>query len=308
MLSNSVHSRISAKFLRALRPFGSRGRLSNGPSQRSRLQSGPGFVQMNRAPQLGRLAAAIVAALLCFAPARGQNAPSLKVMISPGLTAAYEQLVPEFERKTGHTIVTAYGASMGNATTAIPNRLQNGESADVIILAGSALEELMKKNRVIPGTRVDLARASIAMAVRAGAQKPDISTLDALRRTLLAAKSIAYSDSVSGVYVSTVLFQRLGIADTIRSKCVKVDGMVGSAVARGDAEIGFQQMSELLAVAGIDIVGPLPPEAQKITVFSGGVAANSEQPELAKQFLRFLASPEAAATIKKSGMDPVPSL
>ena len=122
---------------------------------------------------------------------------------------------------------------------------------------------------------------------------------------MLAAKSIAYSDSVSGVYVSTELFQRLGIADIIRSKCIKVDGMVGPVVARGDAEIGFQQLSELLPIAGIDIVGPIPPEAQKITIFSGGVAVNSKEPEIAKQFLRFLASPDAVAPIKKSGMQSV---
>jgi molybdate transport system substrate-binding protein len=164
---------------------------------------------------------------------------------------------------------------------------------------------LVKKNKVIPGTRVDLARSGIAIAVRAGAQKPDISSLEALKRTLLAAKSIAYSDSVSGVYVSTELFPRLGIADTIRSKCMKVDGMVGQVIARGDAEIGFQQLSELLPIAGIDIVGPIPPEAQKITLFSGGVAVNSKEPEIARQFLRFLASPRAALTIKKSGMQPV---
>jgi molybdate transport system substrate-binding protein len=259
---------------------------------------------MNRLPQPGRLAVAI-AALLSFAIASGQNAPSLKVMISPGFRAAFEQLVPEFEKKTGHTIATVYGASMGNAPDAIPNRLQNGESADVVILASSALEELVKKNKVIPGTRMDLARSGIAMAVRAGAQKPDISTLEALKRTLLAAKSIAYSDSVSGVYVSTELLPRLGIADAIRSKCMKVDGMVGPVIARGDAEIGFQQLSELVPIAGIDIVGPIPPEAQKITTFSGGVAANSKEPEIAKQFLRFLASPEAAAAIKKSGMQAV---
>jgi molybdate transport system substrate-binding protein len=226
-------------------------------------------------------------------------------MISPGFRAAYEELVQEFERKTGHTIVTAYGASMGDTPNAIPNRLQSGESADVVILASSALEELVKKHKVIPGTGVDLARSGIAMAVRAGAHRPDISTLEELRRTLLAAKSIAYSDSVSGVYLSTELFQRLGIADTIRSKCIRVDGMVGTVIARGDAEIGFQQLSELLPIAGIDIVGPIPPEAQKITMFSGGVAINSKEPEIAKQFLRFLASPEAAATIKKSGMQPV---
>jgi len=173
-------------------------------------------------------------------------------MISGGFRAAYEELVPEFERKTGYTIVTSYGASMGNAPNAIPNRLQSGEAADVVILASSALEELVNKHEVIPGTRVDLARSIIAMAVRAGAQRPDISTLEGLKRTLLAAKSIAYSDSVSGVYLSTELFQRLGIADAIRTKCIRIDiGMVGTAIARGDAEIGFQQLSELLPIARV---------------------------------------------------------
>jgi molybdate transport system substrate-binding protein len=227
-------------------------------------------------------------------------------MISGGFRAAYQELVPEFERKTGYAIVTAYGASIGNAPNAIPNRLQSGESADVVILASSALEELVKKRKVIPGTRVDLARSVIAMAVRAGAPKPDISTLEGLKRTLLAAKSIAYSDSTSGVYLSTELFQQLGIADAIRSKCMRIDvGMVGTVIARGEAEIGFQQLSELLPIAGIDIVGPIPSEAQKMTVYSGGVAVHSKQPAVAKQLLRFLASPEADATIKKSGMEPV---
>jgi molybdate transport system substrate-binding protein len=227
-------------------------------------------------------------------------------MISTGFKAASQELVPEFERKTGQTIVTVYGGSIGNAPDAIPNRLQSGEPADVVILAASALEELVEKHKVIPGTRVDLARSLIAMAVRAGAQKPDISTLEGLKRTLLTAKSIAYSGSTSGVYLSTELFQRLGIADEIRSKCIRIDtGMVGTVIARGEAEIGFQQVSELLPIAGIDIVGPIPPEAQKITVYSGGVVADSKQHAIAEQFLRFLASPEAAATIKKSGLQPV---
>jgi molybdate transport system substrate-binding protein len=256
-------------------------------------------------PGRRRLAVAIVAAFVSFASARGQDTPSLKVMISGGFRAAYQELVPEFERKTEYAIVTAYGGSMGNAPNAIPNRLQSGESADVVILASSALEELVKNHKVIPGTRVDLARSVIAVAVRAGAPKPDISTLEGLKRTLLAAKSIAYSDSVSGVYLSTELFPRLGIAEAIRSKCKRIDiGMVGTVIARGDAEIGFQQLSELLPIAGIDIVGPIPREAQKITVFSGGVVVNSKQPAIAKQFLLFLASPEAAAAIKKSGMQP----
>jgi molybdate transport system substrate-binding protein len=248
------------------------------------------------------LAVAIVAALVSFASGSGPNVPSLKVMISGGFRAAYQELVPEFERKTGYAIVTAYGASIGNAPNAIPNRLQSGESADVVILASSALEELVKNRKVIPRTRVDLARSVIAMAVRAGAPKPDISTLEGLKRTLLSAKSIAYSDSTSGVYLSTELFQRLGIADAIRSKCMRFDvGMVGTVIARGDAEIGFQQLSELLPIAGIDIVGPIPSEAQKMTVYSGGVVFNSEKLAMAKQFLLFLASPEAAAAIKKSG-------
>ena len=261
---------------------------------------------MNCLSESRRFAAAIGMALLSFASASGQNAPSLKVMISSGFRAAYEELVPEFERKTGHTIVTVYGGSMGNAPSTIPNRLQSGESADVVILATSALEELAKKHKVIPGTRVDLARSLIAMAVRAGAQKPDISTLEGLKRTLLTAKSIAYSGSTSGVYLSTELFQRLGIADAIRSKCIMIDaGPVGIVIARGDAEIGFQQLSELLPIPGIDVVGLIPPEAQKITMYSGGVVVNSKQHAIAEQFLRFLASPEAAATIKKSGMQPL---
>src|SRR3984893_16292803 len=261
---------------------------------------------MNNAHRARHLAVAIFAAVVSFTSASGQNAPSLRVMISSGFRAAYEELVPEFERKTGHTIVTVYGGSIGNAPSTIPNRLQSGESADVVILATSALEELVEKHKVIPGTRVDLARSLIAMAVRAGAQKPDISTLEGLKRTLLTAKSIAYSGSTSGVYLSTELFPRLGIADEIRSKCRRIDtGVVGTDIARGDAEIGFQQLSELLPIAGIDIVGTIPPEAQKITTFSGGVAANSKQPEIAKQFLQFLASPEAAAAIKKNGMQPV---
>ena len=261
---------------------------------------------MNHLPEPRRLALAIGMALVSFASASGQNAPSLKVMISSGFKAAYQELVPEFERKAGLTLVSAYGASMGDAPDAIPNRLQSGESADVVILATSALEELVKNHKVIPGTRVDLARSLIAMAVRAGAQKPDISTLEGLKRTLLTAKSIAYSGSTSGVYLSTELFPRLGIADEIRSKCIRIDtGMVGTVIARGDAEIGFQQLSELLPIAGIDIVGTIPPEAQKITEYSGGVVVNSKEQAIAKQFLQFLASPEAAATIKKSGMQPV---
>jgi molybdate transport system substrate-binding protein len=146
------------------------------------------------------------------------------------------------------------------------------------------------------------------MAVRTGATKPDISSVEAFKRALIAAKSIAYSDSASGVYVSTELFQRLGIADELRAKSKEIKSeRVGNVVARGEAEIGFQQVSELLPVPGIDFVGPIPAELQKITVFSAGIAAGAKDPNAAKTLIEFLASPAAIATIKKSGLEPVTS-
>jgi molybdate transport system substrate-binding protein len=259
---------------------------------------------MRRKTTTLQVAALFISSLLVIAS--GTSGSDVKVMTSGGFTAAYRELAPEFERKTGYKIVTSYGASMGNTTDSIPSRLQRGESADVVILASPALAELMKQGRVVPGSRVDLAESTIGMAVRAGMAKPDISTVEALKRTLVAANSIAYSDSASGVYLSTELFPRLGIADKIRSKCKRIEGeMVGTVIARGDAEIGFQQMSELLPIAGIEIVGPLPASVQKVTVFSGGVTVGAQQPEIATQLLRFFASPEAAGVIGRTGLRPM---
>jgi molybdate transport system substrate-binding protein len=159
---------------------------------------------------------------------------------------------------------------------------------------------------VIADSRVDLAKSPIGVAVKSGTPKPDISSADAVKRTLLAAKSIAYSDSASGVYVSTEMFQRLGIADAMKDKARKTPAEpVARVVARGDAEIGFQQISELLPVPGIDIVGQLPPELQKITVFSAGIAAVAKEPEAGKALIKFLGSPAAGAAIIKSGIEPI---
>jgi len=197
---------------------------------------------------------------------------------------------------------------MGNAPDSIPSRLERGEAADVVILAAPALDELIKNGKVVPGSRVDLVRSSIGVAVRAGAAKPDISSVDALKRTLLEAKSIAYSASASGVYLSQEMFQRLGIADQILEKCKRIaNEPVGAVVARGDAEIGFQQISELLPVPGIDYLGPLPPEVQKFTVFSAGVGVGAKQPDAARALIKYLASPAAVPAIKKSGLEPVAS-
>ena len=170
----------------------------------------------------------------------------------------------------------------------------------------AALDALIKDGRVLAGSKLPLARSGIGMAVRAGAPKPDISSVDALKRTLLEAKSIAYSASVSGLYLSTELFQRLGIADQVAAKSRRVEReRVGAVVARGEAEIGFQQVSELLPIQGIDYVGPLPPEVQRVSVFSAGVAAGAKHSDAARAFIRFLASPDAARAIAKSGLEPI---
>jgi molybdate transport system substrate-binding protein len=229
-------------------------------------------------------------------------------MNSGGFAAAYRELAPEFERATKNTLVTSWGASMGTAPDTIPSRLERGEPVDVLILAGSGLDDLIKKGKVIPGSRVDLARSVIGMAVRAGAPKPDISSVDAFKRLLLGAKSIAVSTSASGVYLTEELFPRLGIADQIMGKCKKVSSEpAGALVARGEVEIAFQQVSELLPVPGIDFVGSLPPEIQKVTMFSAAIAVGAKEMDGAKALIKFLTSPAAAPAITKSGMEPVTS-
>jgi len=234
------------------------------------------------------------------------SAAEIRVMISGGLTAAYKALVPEFERTTGHKVLTAYGPSMGTTVNAIPVRLERGEPADVLIMVGYALGDLIKQGKVIPDSRVDLVKSQIGVAVKSGAPKPDIGSADALKRALLAAKTVAYSDSASGVYVSTEMFGKLGIAEEMKDKARKIPAIpVGEIVARGDAEIGFQQISELKPVEGIDIVGPLPEELQKITVFSAGIAGVSQQPDAGRALIKFLGSPAARDEIVKSGMDPI---
>jgi molybdate transport system substrate-binding protein len=233
------------------------------------------------------------------------RADEIKVVTSATFKPAYLELVPEYERATHDVLVTEFGPSMGVTHNAIPMRLDRGEAIDVIIMAAPRLDDLIKEGKVRAEGRVDLARSNIAMAVKAGAAKPDISTLDALKKTLLAAKSIACSDSDSGVYLTTELFQKLEIADQIKGKVIKIEATpVGEAVASGKAEIGFQQISELLPVKGIDIVGPLPPGAQRVTFFAAGIPVTAKNPEAAKRLIQWLASPAASAAIRKSGLEP----
>src|ERR1700692_4069408 len=247
-----------------------------------------------------------VAALLTVGTA---SAPDVHVMISAGFHGAYSELGPAFERASGHHLVTTRGPSMGDSPESIPSRLARGEAADVVILDGGATDELGKRGLVRADSKTELAHSLIGMVVRAGAAKPDIGSVEALRSTLLAAKSIAYSDSGSGTYLSKILFARLGIAEEIAGKSRKVRGPpsgepVAAVVARGEAEIGFQQVSELIHVPGITFVGKIPDEVQPMFVFAGALAVSVRQPEAANGLMRFLASPEAAPVILKAGLMP----
>lgn len=230
----------------------------------------------------------------------------IRIMTSGAFTAAHLALIPQLERLTKKSIVTA-STSIGTGEGSIPNRLKRGEVVDIVIVAETVLRGFIDEGLVLAEGYKPVARSVIGMAVREGAPKPDISSAEALKRTLLEAKSIGYSASVSGQYLTTEIYQRLGIADQVLSKSRLVGGgeRVGAVVARGELEIGFQQISELLPVAGIAHITPLPPELQKVSVFAAGVAATSTDAALARSVIRFLASPEAAEAIRKSGLDPV---
>ena len=189
---------------------------------------------------------------------------------------------PAFEKATGHHLITTRGPSLGNSPEAIPARLARGEPADVVIMDGHGADLLDQRGLIRAGSRISLAQSFIGMVVRSGQPKPDMSTVEALRKTLLAAKSIAYSDSSSGTYLSTVGFKKLGVADEIAGKTRKVRGPpsgepVAAVVARGEAEIGFQQVPELIHVPGVDFVGTVPSEIQPPTYFVGALTKNTQR-------------------------------
>jgi molybdate transport system substrate-binding protein len=251
---------------------------------------------------------ATLGAVAVLAPGAA-SAADVHVMISAGFYEAYAQLGPAFERASGHRLITTRGPSMGDSPEAIPARLARGETADVLILDGAAADELAKRGLVRAGSKVDLARSQIGMVVRAGVAKPDIGSVEAFRRMLLAATSIGYSDSASGTYLSTTLFAKLGVADQVAGKSRKVRGPpsgepVAAVVARGEVEIGFQQVSELIHVPGVTFVGPIPADLQPGFSFAGAITSAARQPDAALALLRFLASPDVASTLVKAGLTP----
>lgn len=245
--------------------------------------------------------------ILAIAPALAAvaTADEIHVASSGGFAAAYRALAPGFGARTGHTLVAVWGPSMGETPSAIPKRLERGEPIDVVIMVGDALDTLVRQGRVEDAGHRLLANSKIGVAVKAGAAKPDITTLDGLRQALLNARSIAYSDSASGEYLSKVLFPRLGIAEQIKGKSRMIPAEpVAQVVARGDADLGFQQVSELLPVPGIDFVGELPDEAQQLTPFSAGIVAGSNAHAAALALLDYLSSAEALPLIRKTGLTP----
>jgi molybdate transport system substrate-binding protein len=263
---------------------------------------------------LGRLKArlaargATLALAACAALASAvATAEELVVMTSGAFTAVYLEAEPGFERATGHTLTGVFGASTGGAQDSIPARLARGETADVIIVSAEALAPLMAAGHVLAGSRTDLVLSRIGVAVRAGAPRPDIDSVEDLIRAVRAAKSFAYSASVSGTYLSTDLFPRLGLASELAAKGRRiVSERVGAVVARGDVELGFQQISELLPIEGIDFVGALPAEVQRVSTFSAGIAAHSRSPAAARALIEYLASDEVLPLLRRYGLDPAP--
>jgi molybdate transport system substrate-binding protein len=234
------------------------------------------------------------------------GATDIHVVSSGGFAAALKALAPGYEQATGDKLVLGWGPSMGETHDAIPARLARGEDIDVVIMVGDALGKLADERKIVLGTRADLARSLIGAAVRAGAPHPDISTPEALKQALLNAESIAYSDSASGVYIQNELLLRLGIADRVAGKAHMIPATpVGEIVARGEAEIGFQQIAELKPVHGIDQLGPIPAELQKVTIYSAGVVTGAHQVEAGKAFIAYLASPRSSPAISETGLEPI---
>jgi molybdate transport system substrate-binding protein len=224
----------------------------------------------------------------------------MKALCTNGVKSVMLDLVPAFERTSGTKIVITWGSANG-----LLKELESGAAGDLAILTAEAIDDLIKHGKVVTGSRVDLARSGIGVAVRKGAKRPHIASPEALKRALLAAKSVAHSKSgMSGIYFPTVL-ARLGIADVMKPKIVIPDPgtPVGEVVATGEAEIGIQQISELLPVAGIEIVGPLPDALQRITTFSGGVLTAAKEPNVAAALLKFVAA-ESPRLLKQKGLEP----
>jgi molybdate transport system substrate-binding protein len=242
----------------------------------------------------------IIAASLLLGGATLAQAAEITVLSTQATEQSHRDLLPQFEKATGITVKISY-----TGTLDAKKRIATGEHFDVLIMASPDIDGFLADATLVPGSRVDVAKSGVGVGVKAGAPKPDISTTDAFKKTLLAAKSIGYSTGPSGNYVIG-LFDKLGIADAVKPKLKQTPTgvFVGTITASGEVEIGIQQVSEMSQFPGVDYVGPLPADIQRMTVFSSGIAAKAKDPVAAKALIKYVTSPEAAATYKKRGMEP----
>ena len=223
----------------------------------------------------------------------------IEVMSTAAFKDAYLELLPAFECRSGHKVVTQWVP-----TVEVLRRINGGEAVDLVLMAASGIEELTRAGKIVGGSAVPFVKSGIGIAAPAGAPAPDVSSTAAFKHTLLAARSIAYSTGPSGNYLAG-LFERIGIAAGIKAKTQIIQGIpVGDVVARGDAEIGFQQIPEILPVKGIQYLGPLPADIQYTTLFAAGIHVAAKQAQAAQAWVDFLKTPAAAALYKKFGMEP----
>jgi molybdate transport system substrate-binding protein len=241
--------------------------------------------------------------IVAFAVAASPTVASaqVKVIISGGFSAAFRTLLPEFEKSSGVSVTTTTGGSQGSGPNTIGAQLRRGVQADVVIMNRAGLNDLIAEGRIVAGTDRDLAQTYLGLAVRAGAPKPDISTVEAFKQALLHARSVALDSSTTGIYVTTRLYPQLGIADAMAAK-TSTSG--ANAVASGEAEIGIQPISELLPVKGLEVIGKIPQEVQYVAVFSAALVSGSTEQDAARRLIAFLNSQAGAAAIRTSGMEP----
>jgi molybdate transport system substrate-binding protein len=234
-------------------------------------------------------------------------AAHLNVLISGGFSAAYEQLLPEFMRASDIEVTTGSGASQGTGPQTIAAQLARGVPADVVILSREGLTELIAAKRIVGGTDLDLAQVPLGVAVRAGTAKPEVSTVEAFKRILLAAKIVAMPASTSGIWLQTELFPRLGIAEQVSMKMAPRGSDATRMVAAGEVDLAVMPVSEIMHATGVDFAGRIAPEIQFVQTFSAAVVAGSQQTEAAKRLIAYLASARAAEAIRNSGMEPAAS-
>lgn len=245
------------------------------------------------------LAPLVILACTCV----GVPAAEIKVVAPNVMKDALTRIAQRFEGASGHRVTLSWGGS-----EAIARRIGEGEAADLVLTTASGLGQLAQAGKVVDSSRVNVGRTAVAAAVQAGLPKPDISTVDGLRNALLNARKVAISSGASGRYLEA-LFERLGVADQVRAKLVQPPSgaQIGEFLARGDADLGFQQVTELLHAKGIQYLGPLPAEVQNYTVWAGGLHSAAAQPETARAFLAALGTPQAQADLRQEGMEPQPA-